>query len=71
MIVVLSIALSPSENYDYKRTHNHFSKWCVSKVFQSSSLGHSQPRVIIYTNVVDLESPIPHAKLEDYQTSAS
>ena len=36
-----------------------------------SKLGQGQPRVIIYTNFVELESPILHAKFQDHRTSGS
>ena len=34
-------------------------------------MGQSQPRVIIYTNFVELESPMLHAKFQDHGTSGS
>ena len=32
-------------------------------------VGQSHPRVIIYINLVELESPMLHAKFQDYRTS--
>ena len=34
----LSVILSSSENNDYKLRDKHFSKWCISKVFQTFSI---------------------------------
>ena len=34
-------------------------------------VGQSQPRVIIYINFVELESPMLHAKFQDHRTSGS
>ena len=34
-------------------------------------MGHDQPRVIIYINFVELESPMLHAKFQDLGTSGS
>ena len=34
-------------------------------------IGQGQPRVIIYKNFVELESPIIHAKFQDNRTSGS
>ena len=33
--------------------------------------GQGQPRVIIYINFVDLETPMLHAKFQDHPTSGS
>ena len=34
-------------------------------------IGQGQPRVIIYTHIVELESPMLHAKFQDHRTSGS
>ena len=34
-------------------------------------MGQGQHRVIIYVNVVELESPMLHAKFQDHRTSGS
>ena len=34
-------------------------------------IGQGQPRVIIYINFVELESPMLHAKFQDHRTSGS
>ena len=34
-------------------------------------IGKGQPRVIIYINFVELESPMLHAKFQDHRTSGS
>ena len=34
-------------------------------------LGQGQPRVIIYIDFVELESPMLHAKFQDHRTSGS
>ena len=38
---------------------------------KTSKIGQGQPRVIIYTNFVELESPMLHAKFQDDRTSVS
>ena len=38
---------------------------------KTNKIGKSQPRVIIYLNVVELESPMLHAKFQDQRTSGS
>ena len=38
---------------------------------KTSKIGHGQPRVIIYINFVELESPMLHAKFQDHKTSGS
>ena len=38
---------------------------------KTNKIGQGQPRVIIYTNFVELESPMLHAKFQDYRTSGS
>ena len=37
----------------------------------TNKIGKSQPRVITYINFVELESPVLHAKFQDYRTSGS
>ena len=34
-------------------------------------IGQGQPRVVIYINFVELESPMIHAKFQDHKTSGS
>ena len=34
-------------------------------------MGQGQPRVTIYINFVELESPMLHAKFQDHRTSGS
>ena len=34
-------------------------------------IGHGQPRIIIYINFVELESPLLRAKIQDHRTSGS
>ena len=34
-------------------------------------MGYGQPRVIIYMNFVELESPMLHAKCQDHRISGS
>ena len=38
---------------------------------QKHKIGQGQPRVIIYINFVELESPMLHAKFQDHRTSGS
>ena len=38
---------------------------------KTSKIGQGQPRVIIYINFVELESPMLHAKFQDHRTSSS
>ena len=38
---------------------------------KTNKIGQSQPRVIIYINFVELESPLLHAKFQDQRTSGS
>ena len=38
---------------------------------KTSKLGQGHPRVIIYINFVELESPMLHAKFQDHRTSGS
>ena len=38
---------------------------------KTSKMGQGQPRVIIYINFVELESPMLHAKFQDHRTSVS
>ena len=39
--------------------------------FDLAKIGQGQPRVIIYTNYVELEFPMLHAKFQDHRTSGS
>ena len=48
----------------------------INSIFQDhrahdSGVGQGQPRVIIYINFVELESPMLHAKFQDRRTSGS
>ena len=36
---------------------------------KTNKIGQSQPRVIIYINFVELESPMLNAKFQDHRTS--
>ena len=38
---------------------------------KTSKIGQGQPRVIIYINFVELESPMLCAKFQDHRTSGS
>ena len=38
---------------------------------KTSKTGQGQPRVIIYMNFVEFESPMLHAKFQDHRTSGS
>ena len=38
---------------------------------KTSKIGQGQPRVIIYINFVELESPMLRAKIQDHRTSGS
>ena len=38
---------------------------------KTSKIGQGQPRVIIYINFVELESPMLRAKFQDHRTSGS
>ena len=38
---------------------------------KTRKIGQGQPRVIIYINFVELESPVLHAKFQDHKTSGS
>ena len=38
---------------------------------KTNKIGQSQPRVTIYINLVELESPMLHAKFQDHRTSGS
>ena len=38
---------------------------------KTTKIGQGQPRVIIYINFVELESPMLHAKFQDHRTSGS
>ena len=38
---------------------------------KTSKIGQGQPRVIIYMNFVELESPMLHAKFQDHRNSGS
>ena len=41
------------------------------QIWPCLKIGQGQPRVIIYTNFVELESPMLHAKFQDHRTSGS
>ena len=41
----MSIILSPIENNEYSQRNSHFSKWCVSKVFQYISNGFVSSKI--------------------------
>ena len=43
----------------------------VPTVSTKTRIGQGQPRVIIYINFVELESPMLHAKFQDHRTSGS
>ena len=38
---------------------------------KTNKIGQSQPRVIIYINFVEIQSPLLHAKFQDHRTSVS
>ena len=38
---------------------------------KTNQIGQGQPRVIIYINFVELESPMLHTKFQDHRTSGS
>ena len=38
---------------------------------KTNKISQSQPRVIIYINFVELESPMLHVKFQDHRTSGS
>ena len=40
-------------------------------ITKTSKIGQGQPRVIIYINFLELESPMPHAKFQDHRTFGS
>ena len=48
-----------------------YRKALVTKFDPCRKIGQGQPRVIIYINFVELESPILHAKFQDHRTSGS
>ena len=39
------------------------------KTLPCRKIGQGQPRAIIYINIVDLEPPMVHAKVQDHGTS--
>ena len=41
------------------------------QIWPCRKVGQGQPRIIIYINFVELESPMLHAKFQDYRTSGS
>ena len=41
------------------------------QIWPCRKIGRGQPRVIIYINFVELESPMLHAKFQDHRTSGS
>ena len=47
----------------FKRTGDRISPY--------HKIGQGQPRVIIYINIVEPESPMIHAKFQDHRTSGS
>ena len=40
-------------------------------IWPCRKIGQGQPRVIIYMNFVELESPMLHAEFQDHRTSGS
>ena len=42
-----------------------------NQIWPCRKIGQGQPRVIIYLNFVELESPMLHAKFQDHRTSGS
>ena len=41
------------------------------QTYRCRKIGQGQPRVIIYINFVELDSPMLHAKFQDHRTSGS
>ena len=59
---------------EYQRTNGPVNAHMISGPTVSTKtnkIGQSQPRVIIYINFVELESPMQHAKFQDNRTSGS
>ena len=58
----------------YQRTNGPVNAHLISDPTVStktSKIGQGQPRVIIYINFVELESPMLHAKFQDHRTFVS
>ena len=59
---------------EYQRTNGPVNSHLISGPTVStktSKIGQGQPRVIIYINFVELESPMLRAKFQDHSTSGS
>ena len=54
-----------------KRLCNSFSHSNVQVTQFDLEVGQGEPRVIIYINFVELDSPMIHAKFQDHRTSGS
>ena len=63
---ILRAILKPEDQWSCKR---HLISPTVST--KTSKIGQGQPRVIIYINFVQLESPMLHTKFQDHRTSGS
>ena len=72
LIILHSIFLIRLENY--KRTNGPVNAHLISGLTGSTKtnkIGQSQPRVIIYINFVELESPMLHTNFQDHRISGS
>ena len=65
--------LKPTDSFN-QRTNGPVNAHLISEPTVSTKtnkIGQGQPRVIIYINVVEPESPMLHAKFQDHRTSGS
>ena len=72
IIVLVTCRFSPEQSN--QRTNGSVNAHLISGPTLSTKtneIGQSQPRVIIYINFVELESPMLHAKFQDHRTSGS
>ena len=56
-------------SYKNQRTNGPVTAHLIST--KAKTIGQSQPRVIIYINLVELESLMLHAKFQDHRSSGS
>ena len=57
----------PEDLCSCKRSPDIWAYW----KYKNNTIGQSQPRVVIYINFVELESPMLHAKFQDHMTFGS
>ena len=61
--------IEPEDQWCCKHSPDIWAYWKYKN--KTNKIGKTQPRVIIYINFVELESPILHAKFQDRRTSGS